>query len=50
MLIVRALLILVVWVLAWMLVKPSTQTMRVVRAGLVVLGLLLVLGIVQANG
>jgi len=38
------------WVLIWRLVEPRTQLMRILRATLLVLGLLAVLAVIRFTG
>ena len=48
--ILRALLAAAIFGFVWTLIKPKTQSMRIVRAALLVLCLLLVLTAVRAAG
>ncbi len=47
MLVLRACLIAVVWALSWQLIRPTTQTMRVLRAAVLVFALLLIMAVVH---
>ena len=48
--ILRLLLIAAVWVFVWRLIQPKTQTMRILRAVLLVLALLTVLAVTRVTG
>ena len=39
-----------IWVLIWRLVEPRTQLMRVLRAALLLLGLLAILAVIRITG
>lgn len=43
----RGALVVVIWMAVWRLVQPATGWMRVVRAGVLVLSLLVVLAVVR---
>jgi membrane protein DedA with SNARE-associated domain len=45
--VLRLCLIAAVWAFIWRFVEPRTQRMRILRAALLVLGLLFVLGVVR---
>lgn len=49
-LLLRTSLIAVVWVLVWRLVEPRTQLMRILRAALLLLGLLVILAAIRVAG
>lgn len=49
-LILRILLIAAFWAFAWRFVEPRTQGMRILRATLLVLGLLAILAVVRTIG
>lgn len=38
------------WALVWRLVEPQTQLMRILRAALLVIGLLAVLAVIRFSG
>ena len=46
----RLLAVVCVWLLVWRLIEPQTQVRRVLRAGLLVLGLLGILAALKATG
>ena len=48
--ILRILLIAVLWAFIWRLVEPKTQLMRILRAVLLVLGLLVILAVLRVTG
>jgi len=48
--VLRVLLIAVFWVFIWRFVEPRTQLMRILRAALLVLGLLGVLAVLRITG
>ena len=48
--VLRILLIIAIWAFVWKLIEPKTQLMRIFRAALLVLGLLVVLSILKITG
>ena len=48
--ILRMALIVAFWALIWRLVEPRTQLLRILRAALLVLGLIAILGMVRFLG
>jgi len=48
--VLRIALIVTVWLFIWRHVQPRTQLMRILRAALLVLGLLAVLAVVRITG
>jgi len=48
--VLRLCLIAVFWALIWRLVEPRTQLMRILRAALLVLGLLAILALARVTG
>ena len=46
----RLLLVVATWAFVWRFVEPRTQLMRIMRAALLVLGLLVVLAVVKVIG
>ena len=48
--ILRISLIAALWASVWKLIEPKTQLMRILRAALLVLGLLLILVMLKATG
>jgi hypothetical protein len=49
-LILRTCLIAVFWFFVWRYIEPRTQRMRILRAALLVLGLLVILAMVRVTG
>jgi hypothetical protein len=47
---VRIILILALWAFIWGFLKPRTQIMRVLRAALILLGMLAILAVVRFTG
>ena len=48
--VLRVLLIAVFWVFVWRVVEPRTQAMRILRATLLLLGLLAILAVIRVTG
>ena len=48
--VLRLSLIATVWVFVWRFVEPKTQLLRILRAALLVLGLLAVLAVIKITG
>jgi hypothetical protein len=48
--VLRSCLIVVIWVFFWRLIEPQTLSARVLRAGLLVLGLLVILVVIKLVG
>jgi len=48
--VLRILLIAALWAFVWKFIEPKTQLMRVLRAALLVLGLLVILVMLKATG
>jgi len=48
--ILRISLIAALWAFVWKLIEPKTQLMRILRAALLVLGLLVILVMLKATG
>jgi len=48
--VLRILLIAALWAFVWKFVEPKTQFMRVLRAALLVLGLLAILAVIKITG
>ena len=49
-LVLRMLLIAALWAFVWRIVEPKTQFMRVLRAALLLVGLLVVLAVLRISG
>jgi hypothetical protein len=48
--VLRVSLIVALWVSVWKFIEPKTQLMRILRAALLVLGLLVVLAMLKITG
>jgi hypothetical protein len=48
--ILRLSLIVALWAFVWKFIEPKTQLMRILRAALLVLGLLVILAILKVTG
>ncbi len=48
--ILRISLIVALWTFVWKFIEPKTQLMRVLRAALLVLGLLVILAMIKITG
>jgi len=48
--VLRILLIAALWAFVWKFIEPKTQLMRVLRAALLVLGLLVILAMLKITG
>lgn len=48
--VLRMSLVAAVWAFVWRFIEPKTQLMRVLRAALLVLGLLAVLAVIKITG
>ena len=48
--ILRILLIVSLWAFAWHLIKPKTQLMRIIRAAVLLIGLLGILFLLRSSG
>jgi hypothetical protein len=48
--VLRISLIVALWAFVWRFVEPKTQLMRILRAALLVLGLLAVLAVIRITG
>jgi hypothetical protein len=48
--VLRISLVVAIWAFVWRFVEPKTQLMRVLRAALLVLGLLAVLAVIRITG
>ena len=48
--VLRISLVVMLWAFVWRLVEPRTQLMRILRAALLVLGLLAILAVIRVAG
>jgi len=48
--VLRVSLIVAIWAFVWKFIEPKTQLMRILRAALLVLGLLFILAMLKATG
>ena len=48
--VLRISLVATIWVFVWRFIEPKTQLMRILRAALLVLGLLVVLAVIRITG